>query len=114
MVSDPGARFENMVACQLLKWCYYQQDTEGHDAELRYFRDVDKREVDFVLILTGKVIHFIECKLSDRTVSLSLRYLKKRFQNVMATQVILEGDMDWISKDGIRVCSTHQFLKDFV
>ena len=31
VVSDPGTRFENMVACHLLKWCCYQQDTEGAD-----------------------------------------------------------------------------------
>ncbi len=30
---------------------HYQQDVEGLDMELRYFRDVDGREVDFVLTL---------------------------------------------------------------
>jgi hypothetical protein len=102
-----------MVACHLLKWIYYNQDTEGHDTELRYFRDVDKREVDFVLVLNKKPIHFIECKLSGKSVSLSLKYLKKRFPKVPATQVILEGDVDWVTKEGIRVCSAHHFLKDF-
>ena len=45
-----GLRFENLVACHLLKWCYYRQDTRGNDTELRYFRDIDKREVDFVVL----------------------------------------------------------------
>lgn len=48
-VADEGARFENMVACHLLKWVHWQQDTEGLDLELRYFRDTDGREVDFVV-----------------------------------------------------------------
>jgi len=26
-----------------------QEDTEGWDVELRYFRDIDKQEVDFVI-----------------------------------------------------------------
>ena len=50
VVADMAARFENLVACHLLKWVFYQQDVEGRDAELRYFRDIDKREVDFVLM----------------------------------------------------------------
>ena len=58
-------------------------------------------------------IHFVECKLSETDDSLALRYLKKRFSQVAATQVVLEGDMDVMTKDNIRVCSAHHFLKDF-
>ena len=43
VVSDSGARFENLVAFHLLKWIFFLQDTEGKNVELRYFRDVDKR-----------------------------------------------------------------------
>ena len=32
-----------------LKWVHQQQDAEGRDLDLRYFRDVDGREVDFVV-----------------------------------------------------------------
>ena len=58
-VKDPGARFENLVAFHLLKWVFFLQDTEGRDVELRYFRDVDKREVDFVILEDNKPLHFI-------------------------------------------------------
>jgi hypothetical protein len=101
------------VACHLLKWCYYQQDSEGFDMELRYFRDVDKREVDFVIVKNRKPIHFVESKRSETDAGLALRYLKKRFPQVTATQVILEGDLDFKTRDDIRVCSAHHFLKDF-
>lgn len=37
-------RFENLVASHLLKWVHHQQDTAGRDLELRYFRDVDRRD----------------------------------------------------------------------
>ncbi|MCJ7680916.1 MAG: AAA family ATPase, partial [Candidatus Aminicenantes bacterium] len=50
LIKEEGYRFENMVACHLLKWCRFVEDTEGYDMELRYFRDVDRREVDFVLV----------------------------------------------------------------
>lgn len=114
LISDPGARFENITACHLLKWCYYQQDHAGIDMELRYFRDVDKREVDFVLVENKKPIHFIECKLSDEKVALSLKYLKKRFPQVAATQVCFNINRDFVSKEGIRVCSANRFLKEFI
>ena len=49
-VADRGARFENMVAGHLLKYCHYVEDTQGHEMELRFIRDTDKREVDFVVL----------------------------------------------------------------
>ena len=49
LVPDEGPRFENLVACHLLKWVHYQQDTQGLDLELRTFRHADGREVDFIV-----------------------------------------------------------------
>ena len=42
---SPGERFENFVACQLLKHCHFLEDTEGFPMELRFLRDTDKREI---------------------------------------------------------------------
>ena len=114
VISDMGYRFENLVACHLLKWCFYLQDTEGREMELRYFRDVDKREVDFVLVENRKPIQGIECKLVEKDPSLSLRYLKKRFPTMVATQLVLETDEDLMTKEGIRICSAHRFLKELI
>jgi predicted AAA+ superfamily ATPase len=114
LVSDPGPRFENLVACHLLKWCFFLQDTEGRDLEIRYFRDVDKREVDFVVMEGQKPVHFIECKTKGKEASPSLRYLKQRYSEIPAAQVVLEPDIDILTKDGIRICSAHRFLKEFV
>jgi uncharacterized protein len=114
VVSDMAARLENCVACHLLKWVFYQQDVEGKDVELRYFRDVDKREVDFVLTEDGAPVHFIECKTSHREVNPALRYLKIRFPKAEATQVSMEKDVDLVTRDGIRLCSAHLLLKGLV
>ena len=114
VVKDRGKRFENLMACHLLKWCFFLQDTEGRDIELRYFRDVDRREVDFVIVEDGNPVHFIECKLSEKNPVRSLRYMKARFPAVQATQVSLEDDVDLITKEGIRITSAHMFLADFV
>jgi predicted AAA+ superfamily ATPase len=114
VIKDMSYRFENMIACHLLKWCYYQQDALGRETELRYFRDVDRREVDFVLVEDEKPIHFIECKQSERQISPPLRYLKQRFDKVPATQVILPKGVDLTDKDDIRICSADIFLKNWL
>jgi predicted AAA+ superfamily ATPase len=114
VVPEMGPRFENLVACHLLKWVFFLQDSEGRELDLRYFRDVDKREVDFVVIEDQVPMHFVECKSSGKVQSPSLRYLKLRFPAVPATQVTLEEDVDLTTKDGIRICSAHLFLKDFI
>jgi predicted AAA+ superfamily ATPase len=114
LIKNSGHRFENLIACHLLKWCFFMQDTYGREIELRYFRDIDKREVDFVITEDSKPFYFIECKNRDKTISRSLYYLKTRFPDVKAVQVILEKNIDLISKDDIRVCSAHIFLNEFI
>ena len=34
VVTDSGARLENLVACHLLKWCHFMEDIEGRAMEL--------------------------------------------------------------------------------
>ncbi len=114
LIKNSGYRFENMVACHLLKWCFFMQDTHAREIELRYFRDVDKREVDFVITEDSRPIYFIECKKKDKTISRPLYYLKTRFPDAKAVQVIHEKNVDLVSKDGIRVCSAHIFLDEFI
>ncbi len=52
-VEDPGARFENFVGSHLLKYCHFEQDVNGFKMELRYLRDVERRELDFVVLKDG-------------------------------------------------------------
>jgi predicted AAA+ superfamily ATPase len=114
LIEDVGSRFENLVACHILKWCHFCEDTEGWTQELRYFRDTDKREVDFVITRNRKPILFVEAKYADTAVSDSLRYLKAKFPAVEAVQVVYQTDIDIRNKDNIRVVSANRFLREFV
>jgi predicted AAA+ superfamily ATPase len=78
MVSEPGARFENLVASHLLKLCHFIEDTEGYRMELRFLRDTDGREVDFVVIRDRKPLFAVEAKSGERDVSHAIRYFKER------------------------------------
>jgi len=77
-VEEHGARFENLVASQLLKYCHWIEDTEGHAMELRYLRDTDGREIDFVVLREGKPLFAVECKSGDKALSPALRYVAER------------------------------------
>jgi hypothetical protein len=77
-VPGAGPRFENLVASQLLKYCHWQEDVEGHRMELRFLRDTDGREVDFVVVKNRKPIFAVECKTGEAAVSPSIRYFAER------------------------------------
>ena len=114
VVKEAGARFENLVACHLLKWCNFLEDTEGRGVELRYFRDIDRREVDFVIVEDQAPVYFIECKSSDRETSRSLRYLKQRFPDVRAIQISLVGSREFETREGIEVMPASRFLSGLI
>ena len=77
-VEDKGPRFENLVACQLLKYCHWIEDTEGHSMDLRYLRDTDKREVDFVVFRGRKPLFAVECNSGEKTVGAAIRSFAER------------------------------------
>ena len=109
-VTDAGARFENVVALHLLKHCAYRQDVAAEDLELRYFRDTDKREVDFVVTENGAPKWLIEVKLGDQDVSDHLRYLHAKYPKAEAMQLHLNGKKHYLTPDGITVGPAERFL----
>lgn len=114
IVEKESARFENLVAVHLLKWVNFEQDTKGRLIELRYFRDIERREVDFVVTEKNKPILFVECKYDDGDVDDNLKYLSGKFPNVPAFQISAIGKKDYITKSNIRVCPALHFLRDFI
>ncbi len=113
-VPKDAARFENLVACHLLKWVHFEQDTKGRDVDLRYFRDIEGREVDFVVVEDGQPQLMIECKWSDAEVDGNLRYLKARFPGAEAWQISAAGVKDHRTPDGVRVAPAVRLLSTLV
>lgn len=111
-VVDEGSRFENFVAVHLLKWIYYQQDINGREVDLRYYRDKYDREVDFVITENGSPIHFIEAKLADSDIPKGLKYLKSRYPKTRATLTHLKGKKDFIATQGIEYMPVHKLLSE--
>ena len=111
-IADEGPRFENLIGFHLLKECHYLEDTQGLDAELRFFRDIEGREVDFVQLRDGKATRFVECKLADTAISPALIYLQRKFPSVEAVQVIATRGVDRTAREGVRLLSADRFLRD--
>ena len=109
-VPELPQRFENLVALALLKWVHQQQDAEGRELDLRYFRDRDGREVDFVVTDRRAPVLLVETKWADAKVDRSLRYLKHRFPGADAWQISATGSKDARTAEGVRLAPAHLLL----
>lgn len=78
MIKERSFQFENMVAGHLLKYCHFLEDTEGDKMELRFLRDVHKREIDFVVVKNKKPLFAVECKTGERVLSPHICYFRER------------------------------------
>jgi predicted AAA+ superfamily ATPase len=88
-VDDEGARAETFVACHLLKAVEGWTDLGFGDFELRYVRDKQKREVDFLIVRDRKPWFLVEARLSDARLSASLAYYQQQTKAPHAFQVVL-------------------------
>lgn len=71
-IAGLAARFENMVAVELLRALSNWNDLGWGDFSLHYVRNKDKEEVDFLVARDAKPLFLVECKFSDEAVSKGL------------------------------------------
>lgn len=64
-IANESARFENLMACHLLKYCHYLTDTGEGGFQLRYLRNRQKKEIDFLIVKDNKPWLPVEVKLND-------------------------------------------------
>ncbi|MBT3177872.1 MAG: ATP-binding protein [Desulfobacula sp.] len=110
IVPDHGPKFENFIAAHLLKYCNFIEDTEGFSMELRFLRDTDKREIDFVVLKEGVPKFAVECKTGEKSINPAIFYFKERTQIPDFYQVH-QGTKDYI-KNGVRVLPVEAFCKE--
>lgn len=110
VLTEIGYKFENLVACQLLKYCHLREDTEGYNMELRFIRDTDKREIDFVVLQDKKPLFAVECKTGEKQLSPAIPYFRDRTDIPAFYQVHL-GEKD-VLNNGIRIMPFVKFCKE--
>ena len=112
-IDEPGARFENMVASHLLKSVHYWRDLGYGEYDLSYFRDREKREVDFIITLRGAPVAAIECKLTDTQLSPGLIRFGEWFADVPRVQLVAVEGVHLRTKHGV-VGTAADYLAGFV
>lgn len=114
VVKNSAFRFENMIGSHLLKRIHFLEDTQGRNLELRYFRDSEQREVDFVVTEDNSPILFLECKMHDHNISPHLKYLKAKFPQVSSYQLTYQSQKDFKSPEGIRVVDAYKVINQIL
>ena len=116
-VLEPGARFENMIACHLLKACDYWTDIgEGH-FQLFYLRNKEKEEIDFLVVRDKRPWLAVEAKLSDTAPSRHFTKFARYLGLSRALQLVASSDTNQATQLGeleVRVMSAATALSAFV
>lgn len=110
-LENKGARWENLVASHLLKYCHFVEDTQGDSMELRFLRDVSGREVDFVVLKNKKPLFAVECKTGEKSISPHVHYFKERTTIPYFYQVH-RGTTQRQINDGIALLPFTDFCKE--
>ncbi|NCC51231.1 MAG: ATP-binding protein [Spartobacteria bacterium] len=93
-IEDAGQRAETFCACHLLKAVEGWTDLGLGTFELRYIRDQQKREVDFIVIRDNAPWFIVEVKHRDTSCSPTLRHFQTQTGCPHAFQVVI--DLDYI------------------
>ena len=111
VTGDDGARLENLVACALLKEVHRLEDVDGEKLDLRFIRDKDEREIDFVITRNSKPHHFMEVKWADTNLIANFsRFLGN--QTLKRTQIVAELEQAKSFPGGERIVPARHFLSD--
>ena len=87
-ISDPGTRAETFAACHLLKAVEGWSDLGFGSFELRYLRDKEKREVDFLVVRDRKPWFLVEVKQSESRLSPHLGHFQSQTGAIHAFQAV--------------------------
>lgn len=106
LVEDAGARFENMVALELLRTVTTMNALGAGDFSLHFVRDREKREVDFLIADRHHPVLLVEAKLSEEPPAPALLRFQQQL-GVPAVQVHQSGEaFRRTSRDGLELLVT--------
>ncbi|MEI8120582.1 MAG: ATP-binding protein [bacterium] len=87
-VPGHAARFENMIANHLLKACHLWTDIGEGTFELRYLRNKEKQEIDFLIVRDRRPWLPVEVKLADEDPSPNWRKFLPALKCQRALQLV--------------------------
>ncbi len=87
LLSDPGSRFENLMAVNLLRMAARFTENGLGLFDVYYIRDKEKREVDFVLVKDNEPVALFEAKVSDTSISKPGKFFSNKL-NIPLFQIV--------------------------
>ena len=97
LVDEEGQRYENLVACHLLKAVHFWNDRGLGDYNLHYLRNKDKLECDFIVTKNAKPWFIVEVKTKAKSLSPALFHFQKETKAPHAFQVAF--DLPFVQKN---------------
>jgi len=112
-ITDPAVRLENLTGSHLLKTVHFLFDALGYKTELFFLRDVEGREVDFLITIDKKPWFAAEVKLTADGPSKHLKYFQEKLRIPYAYQLVIESGVDFW-QDKVRIISADKFLSALI
>ena len=116
-VENEASRFENLIASHLLKYCDYLTDSGVGSFELRYLRNKDKKEIDFLVLRDNKPWFPVEVKLNQTKLSENWKVFLPQIGCSRALQVVNKTNVFEVVELGkyqILIISAEEFLRYLV
>lgn len=110
VTASEGAKFENLVACSLLKEVQYRTDCLGEDWDLFYLAKKGGFEIDFAITYENKIKYATEVKLSDSNLAKNFSPFLSELKNVLKIQLVKEIDQEKMYPNGVEVRKASRWL----
>ncbi len=116
-VEDHAARFENLIACHLLKVCHYWSDGGEGDFELKYLKNKSGKEIDFIIVKDKKPWLLVEAKLNETRLSPNWPIFLKQLSVKRGIQIVHKSG-EWkigeINDAKVLIGSANEVLSYFI
>ena len=107
-----GPRFENLIACALLKQNHFKEDSYGEKRDLFYLRNKDKKEVDFLITKNHRPVQMVEAKWKEDKLSRNFDIFAKDLPGlVQKIQVVRELNREKSPSYGHEIRKASSWLK---
>lgn len=110
VTAGDGAKFENLVACSLVKEVQFRSDCLGQDWDLSYLSKKGGFEIDFAVIFENKLKYAIEVKLSDSNLAKNFSPFLSELKNVEKIQLVKNLEKEKMYPNGVEIRKAASWL----
>lgn len=110
VTAGEGAKFENLVACSLLKEVQFRTDCLGEDWDLFYLAKKGGFEIDFAITYENKLKHAIEVKLADSNLAKNFSPFLSELHDVSKIQLVKDLDQEKMYLNDVEVRKASNWL----